>query len=198
MTVSFSTKAGTLVQLDGRLRSARIAPLHSFTVGEWRHSRETCLARANAVLIDRAAIVRSSCVGEDGASASHAGAYLSVLNVAASELKSAVENVLASYGRDEDADEIFVQPMLEGVVRSGVAFSHDPNTCAPYRVITWTEGEDTTAVTGGIGGRTWQAAAGSPLAPPAELASGVGLIEERRMDRAEWFIAVEYISEQVQ
>ena len=29
--------------------------------------------------------------------------------------------------------------MLENVIRSGVAFSHDPNTCSPYRVINWNE-----------------------------------------------------------
>jgi hypothetical protein len=39
------------------------------------------------------------------------------------------------------------------VLRSGVAFSHDPNTCAPYRVVNWSEGSDTAAVTGGMGGR---------------------------------------------
>ena len=42
--------------------------------------------------------------------------------------------------------------MLENVLSSGVAFSHDPNTCSPYRVVNWSEGSDTTAVTGGVGG----------------------------------------------
>ena len=26
--------------------------------------------------------------------------------------------------------EVLIQPMLENVIRSGVAFSHDPNTCS--------------------------------------------------------------------
>lgn len=39
--------------------------------------------------------------------------------------------------------------MLEAVTLSGVAFSHDPATAAPYRVINFSRGSDTTAVTSG-------------------------------------------------
>ena len=39
--------------------------------------------------------------------------------------------------------------MLQNVIRSGVAFSHDPNTSAAYRVVNWSEGDDATFVTGG-------------------------------------------------
>ncbi len=35
MTAAFSTKTGTLAQLRGRVRSARIAPLVWFTVQDW-------------------------------------------------------------------------------------------------------------------------------------------------------------------
>ena len=33
--------------------------------------------------------------------------------------------------------------MLQNVILSGVAFSHDPNTLSPYRLINWLDGNDT-------------------------------------------------------
>ncbi len=178
MGLSFSTKAGTLASLQGRLRSARIAPLVWFTVAEWEADRSACLARIQPALGNGPWIVRSSCQREDGASESNAGAFLSLPNVAAVDLESAIWRVISAYGGAEAADEVLIQLMLQNVLRSGVAFSHDPNACAPYRVVNWSEGGDTTAITCGMGGRTWQQAALSPIAPPAELAGIVILLEE--------------------
>jgi phosphohistidine swiveling domain-containing protein len=45
-------------------------------------------------------------------------------------------------------------------------------------VVNWSEGEDAAFVTGGRGGRIWQQAASSPVAPPRELAGVLDLIEE--------------------
>lgn len=172
--LSFSTKAGTLAQLQGVLRGARIAPLTRFTVGRWRADGEGCLAG----LGPEPWIVRSSCRREDGEGLSNAGAFLSVPHVGRAGLARAVEAVIASYGDAADDDEVLIQPMLGGVVRSGVAFSHDPNTCAPYRVVNWSETSDPASITGGQGGRTWQGAAGSPLPPPPALAGVVALLDE--------------------
>ena len=174
----FSTKAGTLAGLQGLLKTARIAPMSFFTVGEWRDDRQSCLSEIIATLGQGPWIVRSSCGREDGAAASNAGAFLSIPNVAAAELESAIEDVIASYGKAQSQDEVLVQPMLSDVIRSGVAFSHDPNTCAPYRVVNWSEGGDTTAVTGGMGGHVWQQAARSAAPHPPELAPLIALLEE--------------------
>ena len=72
--------------------------------------------------------------------------------------KKAIERVIESYGNINPIDEILVQPMLKNVVRAGVAFTHDPNTCSPYRIINWSEGTNTAEVTGGMGGKIWQQA----------------------------------------
>ena len=159
--LAFSTKAGTLSQLQGTLRSARIAPQVFFTVGKWLADHSECLDRIRRGLKDEPWIVRSSCSREDSAEASNAGAFLSRLNVWPWELQKAIEDVIESFGEAQPSDEVLVQPMLKNVVRSGVAFSHDPQTSAPYRVVNWAEGGDTTAVTSGIGGRTWLQAANS-------------------------------------
>lgn len=178
MSLRFSTKAGTLSALQGVLTSARIAPLRSITVADWQTNREVCMARATAGLGAGPWIVRSSCGREDGATASNAGAFLSVMNVDAVGLESAIDQVVAAYDPAFPTDEVLIQPMLTDVVRSGVAFSHDPNTCAPYRVVNWSEGGDTAAVTGGSGGRVWQCAAQSRTALGPIFAPVVTLLDE--------------------
>lgn len=178
MLLVFSTKAGTLASLQGVLKSARIAPLLSFTVADWQADRQACQRDIPERLGAGPWIVRSSCGREDGAAVSNAGAFLSVPNVDAEWLASAVEQVIAAYGQAHSADEVLIQPMLTDVVRSGVAFSHDPNTCAPYRVVNWTEGSDTAVVTGGMGGRVWQQAAHSAVQPGPTFAPIIAMLDE--------------------
>ncbi len=164
--------------MQGQLRSARIAPLIFFTVADWQINHTDCLARVLPALGEGPWIVRSSCQREDNSNESNAGAFLSLPNIGADSLVSAIERVIAAYGEAAAADEVLIQPMLSNVLRSGVAFSHDPNTCAPYRVVNWSEGDDTATVTGGMGGRIWQQAAQSPIAPPGELTGVIALLEE--------------------
>lgn len=178
MSLEFSTKAGTLAALQGVLRSARIAPLRVFTVAEWQANRSVCVIGLGDTLGTGPWIVRSSCGREDGAASSNAGAFLSIPDVDAAGLEAAVTKVIAAYGEVHSTDEVLIQPMLTQVVRSGVAFSHDPNTCAPYRVVNWSEGSDTAAVTGGMGGQVWQQAANSTVPPPQTFVPIVALLEE--------------------
>jgi hypothetical protein len=178
MTLSFSTKAGTLAAVQGVLNTARIAPLRVFTVAQWQADRSVCMSGIASSLGAGPWIVRSSCGREDGATHSNAGAFLSIPDVVAAGLESAVEQVIAAYGEAQPTDEVLIQPMLTQVVRSGVAFSHDPNICAPYRVVNWVEGSDTAAVTGGMGGRVWQQAAHSPVPTTPTLAPIIALLDE--------------------
>lgn len=178
MALTFSTKAGTLATLQGVLKTARIAPLRVFTVAQWRADRSVCFSGIADSLGAGFWIVRSSCGREDGATSSNAGAFLSIPNVDAAGLESAVEQVIAAYGEAQPTDEVLIQPMLTQVVYSGVAFSHDPNTCAPYRVVNWSEGSDTGAVTGGAGGRVWQQATNSAIPPAPTFVPIVALLDE--------------------
>lgn len=178
MPLAFSTKAGTLAALKGVLKTARIAPLRVFSVATWQADRQTCLTGAVESVGLAPWIVRSSCGREDGAESSNAGVFLSIPNVNLDGLEAAVEQVIAAYGEAHATDEVLIQPMLTQVVRSGVAFSHDPNICAPYRVVNWSEGGDTAAVTGGQGGRVWQQAANSAVSPTPTLAPIVALVDE--------------------
>lgn len=178
MPFVLTTKAGTLARLYGQLRTARIAPLVFFTVSDWNVDRDACLAEVHRSLSAGPWIVRSSCQREDGAIESNAGVFLSLLDVTAKDLETAIEQVIASYGEVSASNEVLIQPMLRNVMRSGVALSHDPNTCSPYRIVNWSDSGNTAIVTGGLGGRTWQQAAQSPISPPRELSGVVTLLDE--------------------
>lgn len=178
MNLHFTTKANTLASLQGVLKSGRIAPLRKFTVAQWKANSAVCLSGVTDTLGKGPWIVRSSCRREDGITSSNAGAFLSILNVESAGLEQAVEKVVESYGKTESADEVLIQPMLTQVLRSGVAISHDPNNCSPYRLVNWSEGVDTTAVTGGMGGRVWQQAASSAVSPPPHLKPIICLLDE--------------------
>ncbi|MCX9156177.1 PEP-utilizing enzyme [Niveibacterium sp. 24ML] len=184
---TFATKAGTLQALQGRLTLAAIPPLLRLGVADWQQQRAASLMQVQQQFAGQQLIIRSSCTLEDCHQQSQAGAFLSRLDIAADDcaaVATAIDAVIASYGRIAAEDEVLIQPMLQRVARSGVAFSHDPNTCAPYRVISWRDGSDTTAVTGGSSGssgsETWQGAAWLPaeVTPPAPIAPVLALMEE--------------------
>ena len=178
MNINFSTKARTLSALKPVIHGAAIAPLHYFTVEEWRKDNSACLSGLAERLGAGPWIVRSSCLKEDGNCLSNAGAFLSVLDVQENDIAEAVERVITSYGKENLQDEVLVQPMLKGVLRSGVAFSHDPHTVAPYRVVNWSEGKDTSAITGGSVGQVWQQAARSKVKIKPSIKLVIDLIDE--------------------
>ena len=178
MNLHFTTKAATLASLQGVLKSGQIAPLIKFTVAQWKANSSVCLSGVTDTLGKGPWIVRSSCSREDGITSSNAGEFLSILNVESAGLEQAVEKVVGSYGKTESADEVLIQSMLTKVLRTGVAFSHDPNNFSPYRLVNWSEGIDTTTVTGGMGGRLWQQAARSAVPPPPHLKPIIRLLDE--------------------
>ncbi|MFD4668212.1 PEP-utilizing enzyme [Lentzea sp. NPDC058450] len=148
--VRLGTKAETLHRLRPFLTTARILPLTHFSLEEWQDAPDRLLADLRRC--DWAAgpvMVRSSAVVEDTATGSHAGRFLSVPARTGAEVGPAVTEVFASYDRAEPGDQVLIQPLLEHVRASGVAFSCDPNSGAPYRVVNWSGTDRTDAVTAG-------------------------------------------------
>lgn len=182
---TFGTKAETLVQLSGRLRRGVVLALDYFTVREWRSDQDAVLDRLLAhEWAGGALIVRSSSLDEDTETTSNAGHYLSRLHVRGRrELSLAIEQVIASFHGRSDADQVLVQPELDAVVVSGVASSCEPSGGGPYRVVTYSEGAHTDAVTAGRDGtRTWYCLAydqrpPAPL-PSPRLAGVLALVDE--------------------
>lgn len=176
-TPIFKTKAQTLQFLQGKVKSADILPLLIFSVNEWAENSEKCL-ESTYKLCHTKYIVRSSSLNEDTANSSNAGAFLSLLNIDKDGLSEAINKVIGSYTNKNLEDEILIQPMLNNVVQSGVMFTHDPNTCSPYRVINWSEGDNTEGVTSGGASRLIHHAADAPVQDNRLLQSLIPLAEE--------------------
>jgi len=146
------SKAATLARLQNRLQRSTILPLLYFTRREWETERAGVLNRLRDRFGgQRALIVRSSATDEDGFQRANAGRYLSQLDVAPEEVRlaAAIERVFASYSGADADDEVLVQPQLDAVKASGVAFTRTLESGAPYRVINYSDAGDTTAITAG-------------------------------------------------
>ena len=178
MALEFGTKAETLISLRDVIKSAKVLDSVFFSCNDWWLDKDSILNRVQNSNLPEPWIVRSSAIDEDGPKASSAGKFHSVLEVRNENLSRAVEDVLESYGEKNGKNQVLIQPMLRNVIQSGVAFSHDPSTCSPYRIVNWADGSDTTAVTAGKNGRTWQCAANSPKKMVGEFAKVLHLIEE--------------------
>lgn len=154
--LTLSTKADTLIQLQGKLNNAIVLPAMKFTLSEWRDDTEKCWNEVNDCFSGEMLIIRSSCLDEDRSDKSNAGKYLSIPNVVSREsFFDAVERVFESYtyeGRKENPeDQILVQPMLENVSICGVAFTMDPNNGGHYDVINYDNTGSTDNITSGAG-----------------------------------------------
>lgn len=176
-----STKGSTLASLVDKLACAQIQSLECFAVADWQSDPAAVLHKLQARFGEAMPlVVRSSALNEDSATASMAGHFTSVLNVqGAVALQTAIVEVIDSYGAEfSPQDEVLVQPMLAGVRLSGVAFSHDPATGSPYRVVNYALGADTAAVTGGAGqARTFVAAPGDQDVP-TDMGKILALLDE--------------------
>ena len=183
MPIAFGSKAETLERLAPVVRSAQVLPLIRLTAREWRERRPAVIERIRRV--DWGAgpvIVRSSAMAEDRDGDSRAGEYLSVPDVVGeAAIAEAVDLVIASYDDFRPDDQVFLQPMLRGVSMSGVAFSRDPHTGAPYIVVNYDDSSGSTdAVTSGRSNdvKTFCCFKGSRVPPPAALARVVALVNE--------------------
>lgn len=147
------TKARTLAFLSNRLTKGSVLPLMTISRGDYlRAPRQAAQNVRGFFSRENRLIVRSSSRQEDSAETSGAGKFESVMDVdpcAPAALEAAIERVFASYQNRDEREEVLIQPMLADVVRSGVAFTCDLYTRAPYITVNYSDGQDTDAVTSG-------------------------------------------------
>jgi len=146
------TKAATLERLKGRLAQSDVLPLHYFRRRDWEVRPQEILAETlQALGTVGPLIVRSSAIDEDGFASSNAGSFHSEAGVAPERepLRAAVGRVFASYASANPEDEVLVQPQLTDVEAAGVVFTRCLGSGAPYRVVSFTEGAQTDAITAG-------------------------------------------------
>lgn len=171
------TKADTLSRMRGLLRYSSIPDQITRSVAQWESDAEREARVVRDWFGDTALIVRSSTTHEDLKSGSNAGRFVSVTGVRGTKnLKQAVSTVAASYrsaGISAASQQILVQPMIEDVIRSGVALSRTLSQGAPWKVVEYFEGSATDIVTSGLtdSTRTLYIHRDSVLNPPHEGAA---------------------------
>ncbi|MFA6036358.1 MAG: PEP/pyruvate-binding domain-containing protein [Candidatus Micrarchaeia archaeon] len=154
----FSTKAGTLEQLAPKLKHSSIPPFMHFTVGEWKKDRKKVVEQIQSHFHSLVA-VRSSALNEDSHKASLAGYFHSMLDVDAKSeaaIAKAVDSVIASYsskGENNQRNQVLVQEQVQGVQMSGVIFTRDLESGAPYYLVNYDDKSGRTdIITSGAGG----------------------------------------------
>lgn len=135
-------KAQTLDRLRPILRNATILDQVRFTVSDWLTTPLSVLARAQDMFGSHEVVVRSSSQAEDQWSTSQAGHFQSILDVRADDenhLRTAINTVVSSFSRIPDTEShrnaVFIQLQVKHIRASGVLFTRDIETGAPYFLI---------------------------------------------------------------
>ena len=152
------TKAQTLKYLKPSVSQFKVPELLFFSVFSYNENPCGYIDKVIKKFDGKVVAVRSSASDEDGKIQSSAGEYESVLNVPSSnagKITKAISSVMASYERKRplvSSDEVIVQEMVQSITMSGVIFTYDLNTGAPYYVINYDDQSGlTNTVTSGEG-----------------------------------------------
>jgi glutamine kinase len=141
-TISNFTKGSSLLYLKDKLKYFKIPNTYLFTVNDWFFKKENILNIIPKKFIGcKLLAVRSSSINEDKKSFSYAGRYYSQLFVDINNKKKlieAIEKVILKYDKKNIyKNQIILQEMILKPNLSGVIFSREPNTNAPYYVINY-------------------------------------------------------------
>ena len=139
-------KAQTLSRLAPMVRKSKIGKQISFTVNEWFNKKDLIISEIQEFFHEKRLIIRSSALDEDGWSNSLAGQYKSIPNVDSGSIKSiikVVKEVISSYGgsRNDSNDEVLIQEFLDDISISGVVFTCQLETGAPYHTFNFQDTE---------------------------------------------------------
>lgn len=152
----FGTKADTLLRLQNKLSCSKVLPQIKCTVREVKDDIDTIITNTQSYFTTSKLVVRSSALNEDTLSSSMAGNYDSILNVdilSKKAIEKAINEVIKSYlkgnQRQDLNNQILIQPQLEGVKLSGVLFTKDLETSAPYYIVNYDLSGKTDTITSG-------------------------------------------------
>lgn len=143
------TKAETLARLSPMVKRSIVLEQVAFTVADWQAQPQQVLERIHSTFAQQRLVVRSSAKSEDAFTHSNAGAYSSVLNVEPTQLADAIITVIGSYADCQPDDQVLVQPMVQDVRLSGVAFTRTLEHAAPFYSVNYDESGDTESITSG-------------------------------------------------
>jgi phosphohistidine swiveling domain-containing protein len=145
-------KSATLEWLSPRVRASRIPSGVRVAWTEWRSRRSRAIEQIRAALVAPRLAVRSDRADEDDAAQSHAGRYLSCLDIRVDDdaaLAAAIDAVFASYGHCAADDGVLVQNQIAQVRAAMVASTHGLPDGVPYYALSISHGARSDAVTRG-------------------------------------------------
>ena len=165
--MNFISKGSTLKKL--RIKNAIIPNLYIFTVKEYKNHKNKILKNIKN-FFNNSIAVRSSSLIEDTKTSSGAGKFKSILNINSQNLLSverSINQVISSYKSYKNSNyEILIQKMVKNVIFSGVAFSSDKDTGAPYFTINYTRSKNTFDITSGkVNAQSFVMFKDSPIKP---------------------------------
>lgn len=153
------TKGRTLEKLSNALsgNNFKVPTLYNLAVDQWSSNSSEVYSQILKIFkTSDELVVRSSASDEDSNLSTKAGEYDSVLGVSVTDkeaLSVAITKVLHSYdskGVGSAGQEILIQQMVTDVDCSGVIFTHELNSGAPYFVINYDDlSGSTNSVTSG-------------------------------------------------
>ena len=153
----FGTKADTLRSLENNLNYSKILPQIKCTINEIESDIDDLIYNVQSYFRASKLVVRSSAINEDTHESSMAGNYESILDVSRhskGEIMNAISKVVSSYlkgNQIQDANnQVLIQPQLEHVKMSGVLFTKDLETSAPYYIINYDISGKTDTITSGL------------------------------------------------
>ena len=153
-----NTKAGVLNTLKFQLRNFNVPKLLIVSCDDWQSHKENILNKITTYFHSDFLVVRSSYSTEDNSNNAKAGEFDSVLSVprnSPKDIEKAINCVITSYLKERNSfkgEELFIQEMVADVAMSGVVFTHDLSTGAPYYVFNYDDiSGKTDSVTAGIG-----------------------------------------------
>ncbi len=134
------SKAETLKRIQPKLTKSRVCDQITCEWHNWKRHPKEVIKDIQSKFKKQRLIIRSSSLEEDGWEKSQAGAFESVLDVDSQDIKTlseSIERVFKSYGKISSSNQILVQPFINNVNISGVIFTCDMTTGAPYYIINY-------------------------------------------------------------
>ena len=107
---------------------------------DWSGHPDRVIKEVQSKFQDQQLIIRSSAFEEDGWETANAGVLESVLDVDSKDknaLREAIQEVFTSYGKLVPNSQVLIQPFVTDVAMSGVIFTCDLVTGAPYYIINY-------------------------------------------------------------
>ena len=133
-------KAETLQRVQPRVKKSIICDQITCKWHDWCNKADNIIRQIQTKFPNQSLIIRSSSPLEDSWETANAGVYDTQLDVDSSSpaaVQDAVHKVFSAYGENKENTEVLVQPCISNVAVSGVIFTCDLSTGAPYYTINY-------------------------------------------------------------